>query len=224
MSMKRIRKLLVVFSLTGVLSVGWFSVGSTISGAEVETPDQLAALTVIYPGEQSSQASEESAEAQQETVNSTVNNNTNSVTQQSTSTVSDTVAGTVSTNSNGTAVLEKAENRKKISLNTVSVNGTAYNITTVAAGALKDASDVQTVELGADIERIEKKAFSGADNLKKIKVNGTKAFRIEKGAFGKLDTSKIKVIVSTEMSGKEYRKLQVRMRNAGFEGSFSREK
>ena len=64
---------------------------------------------------------------------------------------------------------------------------------------------------------------SFSDNLKKIKVNGTKAFRIEKGAFGKLDTSKIKVVVSSEMSDKEFKKLQVRMRNAGFEGTFSRE-
>lgn len=223
MNLKRISKFLIVFSLTGVLSVGWLSFGSVVSGAEIETPDQLPVFTRIDAGAQSSQISEERAEAQQELINSTVNN-TNRDTQQSIHTVSDTVAGTVSTNSNGTAVLEKAENKKKISLNTVTVNGTAYNITTVAGDALKDASDVQTVELGADIERIEKKAFSGADNLKKIKVNGTKAFRIEKGAFGKLDTSKIKVVVSAEMSDKEYRKLQVRMRNAGFEGSFSREK
>ena len=219
----KISKFLAIFSLVGVLSVGGLSFGSIIKGAEVETPDQLVRLMHTFRNAQSSQASEEGTAAQQELVNTAANSTANSTAQQAAAGVSDTEAGTVSTNSDGTAVLEKADNKKKVSLSTVTVNGTSYSITTVGTGALKDASDLKTVELGADIERIEKKAFSGADNLKKIKVNGTKAFRIEKGAFGKLDTSKIKVIVSSEMSDKEYKKLQVRMRNAGFEGTFSRE-
>ena len=214
------KKILTIFSLAGALIIGGSSLSSTITGAEIETPDQLVRYV---DSSLSSQATEERAAEQQELVNSLVNNNINNDPQQGTSVVSDTDAGTVSTNSNGTAILEKAENKKKVSLGTVTVNGTSYNITTVGSGALKDASDVKTIELGADIDRIEKKAFAGAENLKKIKVNGTRAFRISKGAFGKLDTSKMKVVVSSEMSSREYNKLQVRMRNAGFKGTFSRE-
>ena len=219
MNMKCISKFFTIFSLAAALSVGGLTFRSTISGAEVETPDQLK--MDLY-----SQVSGQRAAEQQEpssSLASDVNREIqNSNTQQGTSTISDTNAGTVSTNSNGTAVLEKVENKKKVSLNTVTVNGTVYNITTIGSGSLKDAADVKTIELGEEIERIEKKAFSGADNLKKIKVTGAKAFRVEKGAFGKLDTSKVKVIVSDKMSDKEYKKLQVRMRNAGFKGTFSR--
>ena len=213
------KKILSIFSLAGALIIGGLSFSSTITGAEIETPDQLVPYTYTGESSQVSQENEENTAVQQETVNSSVNNDA----QQGTSAVSGTEAGTVSTNSNGTVTLEKAENKKKVSLDTVTVNGTSYNITTVGSGALKDASNVKTIELGANIDRIEKKAFAGAENLKKIKVNGTKAFRIAKGAFGKLDTSKMKVVVSSEMSTREYNKLQVRMRNAGFKGTFSRE-
>ena len=77
--------------------------------------------------------------------------------------------------------------------------------------------------LGESIERIKENAFSGANSLKKIKVNGSKAFRISKGAFGKLDTSKIELVVSGKMSEKEYKKLEGRMRNAGFKGKISKD-
>ena len=214
------KKIMSVFSLAGALTIGGLSFSSTITGAEIETPDQLVRYVDVS---QSSQASEERVAEQQGLVNSLGNNDINNDPQQGVSLVSDTDAGSVSTNSNGTATLEKAENKKKVSLDTVTVNGTSYTITTVGSGALKDASNLKTIELGADIDRIEKKAFAGAENLKKIKVNGTKAFRIAKGAFGKLDTSKMKVVVSSEMSTREYNKLQVRMRNAGFKGTFSRE-
>ena len=136
---------------------------------------------------------------------------------------SKTEIGTVRTKPDGRAVLEKAENQKKVTLDSVKVNDIVYNIVVIWSGALDDASDVETLVLGESIERIKENAFSGANSLKKIKVNGSKAFRISKGAFGKLDTSKIEIVVSGKMSEKEYKKLEGRMRNAGFKGKISKD-
>ena len=60
------KKILTIFSLAGALIIGGSSLSSTITGAEIETPDQLPVFTRIDAGAQSSQISEERAEAQQE--------------------------------------------------------------------------------------------------------------------------------------------------------------
>ena len=250
MNLKSFKKNLIIFSLAGGVLVGGLSFSPMTAavgyGGQVTTPDQLLrSLGIdadISDSDTDSQGINERAAAEQDLINSVENDSKNSDAQKGkdksgknskgkdikgknskNTAASKTEIGSVKTKPDGNAVLEKAENKKKVKVDRVTVDDLLYQITVVGAGALKDASDVEVLVLGESIEEIQKSAFSGADNLKKIKVNGSKAFRISKGAFGKLDTSKIKIVVSSRMSDKEYKKLQVRMRNAGFEGTLSKD-
>ena len=71
---------------------------------------------------------------------------------------------------------------------------------------------------------VAKNAFAKMKKLKTIKFFSTKALKVAKGAFGKLNTKKITIKVTTKMSKKEFKKFKKNLRKAGFKGTIKRAK
>ncbi len=74
------------------------------------------------------------------------------------------------------------------------------------------------------VTAIAKNAFAKMKKLKTIKFFSTKALKVAKGAFGKLNTKKITIKVTTKMSKKEFKKFKKNLRKAGFKGTIKRVK
>ena len=74
------------------------------------------------------------------------------------------------------------------------------------------------------ITKIGKNAFAKMKKLKVVKVYATKALKVQKGAFGKLNTKKITIKVTKKMSAKEFKKFKKNLRKAGFKGKIVRVK
>ncbi len=74
------------------------------------------------------------------------------------------------------------------------------------------------------VTAIAKNAFAKLKKVKVIKFNFTKAPKVAKGAFGKLNTKKITIKVSNKMSKKEFKKFSTRLKKAGFKGKIKRVK
>ena len=85
-------------------------------------------------------------------------------------------AGTVvNVSKDGTATVVNVGSPKKssVSVDTVTVNGVNYKVTTINKGAFKKAKKVKTVKVGASITTIKKGAFAGL-NTKKITIKAPK--------------------------------------------------
>lgn len=76
----------------------------------------------------------------------------------------------VSTTAAGTATLQVATNAKSITIGKVNVGGVEYNVTSIGAGAFKQSKNLKTLTLTNPNIKINKKAFKGCKNVKKIKV------------------------------------------------------
>ena len=63
---------------------------------------------------------------------------------------------------------------------------------------------------------------NGAKSLKTIKLDITKSITVEKGAFGKLNTKKMTIKVSSKMSKKELKKFKKILKKAGYKGKVKR--
>ncbi|MBQ3281357.1 MAG: hypothetical protein IJH41_03010 [Eubacterium sp.] len=74
------------------------------------------------------------------------------------------------------------------------------------------------------ITQINKNAFAKMKKLKIVKVYSTRALKVQKGAFGKLNTKKITVKVTKKMSAKNFKKFKKNLRKAGFKGKIVRVK
>ena len=71
---------------------------------------------------------------------------------------------------------------------------------------------------------IAKNAFAKMKKLKTIKFYSTKALKVAKGAFGKLNTKKMTIKVTKKMSKSEFKKFKKNLKKAGFKGTIKRVK
>lgn len=130
--------------------------------------------------------------------------------------VTDEAKNTVSTKADGTATLTKVGNKtsKKVTVDTVTVNGVEYTVTSIAKQAFK-GTKATTVTLGSGVKTISKQAFKSS-KVTTVTLSGTKSITIKKGAF---TGSKVKTIkVNKKISKKEYNKLVKALKKAGFKG------
>ena len=79
---------------------------------------------------------------------------------------------------------------------TVTLNGTKYNVTEIEEGPLKDKKKLTKVIIGKNVKKIKKNAFFGCTSLKTVIIKTTKLTkkRVGKNAFKKINSkAKIKV-------------------------------
>ncbi len=74
------------------------------------------------------------------------------------------------------------------------------------------------------VKAVAKNAFAKLKKVRTIKFFSTKALKVSKGAFGKLNTKKITIKVTKKMSKKEFKKVKKNLRKAGFKGKIKRVK
>ena len=74
------------------------------------------------------------------------------------------------------------------------------------------------------ITGINKNAFAKMKKLRTIKIYATKALKVQKGAWGKLNTKKITIKVTKKMSKSQFSKMKKNFRKAGFKGTIKRVK
>ena len=66
---------------------------------------------------------------------------------------------------------------------TVTINGEEYKVTTISKDAYKNNKKLKSVVIGKNVKVIEKNAFNGCKNLKKIDVKSTVLKKVGKNAF-----------------------------------------
>ena len=84
----------------------------------------------------------------------------------------------------GTVELKESEGASKVNIPaTVTIEGSAYKVTSIANNAFKGDTDLKQLTIGANVTKIGKNAFAGCKNLKKITIKskiiktfGSKAF------------------------------------------------
>lgn len=103
---------------------------------------------------------------------------------------------------------------KKVNiLSAVTVNGTSYNVTEIAANAFKNCTKLTTITISSKVKTIGKNAFSGCKKVKTITIKSKNITKIGKNAFKNV---KKNVTIKVPKSKKAaYKKL---LKNAGFKG------
>lgn len=136
------------------------------------------------------------------------------------------ITPTVNTRADGTATVTEVKKTSKKSVTiskTVTVDGVDYKVTKVAAGAFDNCTKVKTITLPSTITTIGSEAFTGVSStLKTIKINSTKKVTVSKNAFKDVDTKKMTITVTKNMSSKDYKALKKALKAAGFEGTIKR--
>ncbi len=100
----------------------------------------------------------------------------------------------------------------------VTIDGVTYKLTSVSEGAFaKCSKDTWKVTLPKSIEKIEANAFTGS-KLKQFNVYSTKSIKVSKKAFEGVNTKKMTVKVTKNMSKTELKKFKKALKAAGFEG------
>lgn len=117
----------------------------------------------------------------------------------------------------GVVVKEIKSNKKNV---TVPSTIGGLKPTTIGAKTFADAKKATKITLPASIKTIEKNAFKGAEKLKTLRLNISKANKItvKKGAFKGLNTKKMTIKVNKNTSAKALKKIQKAMQKAGFKG------
>jgi hypothetical protein len=131
----------------------------------------------------------------------------------------------VKTSEAGKAAIQKVEKTTKTTIkvdSTVTVDGVKYEVVRVAANAFSKNKQVKTITLPSTIKTISKNAFAGLSKLKTIKINVKKNIKVEKGAFGSINTKKVTITVNKKTSSKELKKIQKTLKAAGFKGKVKR--
>lgn len=137
---------------------------------------------------------------------------------------------TVDTKASGkAAVTEIAKtNKKTVKVDAkVEVDGVKYTVTSIEANAFENAAKATKISLPSTITKIGADAFAGCDNVKTIVITSNSTVKVNKDAFGGVDTSKmtIKVTVSkTGMSNAEYKAFVKSLKKAGFKGTIKKVK
>jgi hexosaminidase len=118
---------------------------------------------------------------------------------------------------NGTVTVTGMVNKssKKVVIpSTVTINGTSFKVTAVAAKAFANSKKLANVTIGANVTSIGAKAFNKCAKLSKITFKGTKAVKVGKQAFKGI-ASKSKVTLSKKMAKKQQKKLKASLKKAG---------
>ena len=88
---------------------------------------------------------------------------------------------------------------------TVKVQGSTYQVTSIAANAFKNCKKLKSVTIGKNVTSIGKNAFSNAKALKKITVKTTKLKSVGKGAFKGIHKKAVIKVPKAKL--KKYQKL-----------------
>ncbi len=107
-----------------------------------------------------------------------------------------------------TALKSKTSIKNAVVATTVKIDGTAYKVTSVSAGAFKKRTKLVSVTLGENVKAIGASAFEGDKRLKKIVIKSNKLGRISSKAF--MGVSSKAVFHMNKPKYKSYRKLIVK--------------
>ena len=143
-----------------------------------------------------------------------------------TATTSSGAKETVRVGSKGTASVTKVSSTKatvKIDAY-ANADGIKYKVTAVSAKAFANCKNMTKVSLPKTITKIGKNAFTGASKLTNIRLNRSKAVKINKAAFSGIKTAGITITVNKNMGDKAFKKMQARLSKAGFKGTLKRAK
>jgi Listeria/Bacterioides repeat len=110
-------------------------------------------------------------------------------------------------NSDGTVSLKAVSSKTKSARipKSVKIGGRSYAVSSIEKNAFKDAKGISSVTVPENVEAIRNGAFSGAAELKKIKLEGNGLKAVGPEAF-KNTRKRLKIIV-TETAKKRYRDL-----------------
>ena len=142
-----------------------------------------------------------------------------------TNVITDSRFYTVNTTTKGTITItaSKATSRaKKTVAAKLKVNGVKYTVTTIGPSAFAKWKKVKSIYLPAGVKTIKANAFKGCKSLTTIVLKNKKAATVKKNAFKGLNTKKITIKVKAKMSAKNYKKLQLNLRKAGFKGKIKK--
>ena len=93
----------------------------------------------------------------------------------------------------------------------VTVNGTTYAVTEIAANAMQNNTSMATVTIGDNITSIGKNAFTGAEKLKRVTIKGN-VTSVGQGAFNGINK---KAVIKIQASESDYQKLVKRIKRSG---------
>ncbi len=104
-----------------------------------------------------------------------------------------------------TAAVTKIDKIKKATIDTVTVGGSVYPVTEIAANAAAKNKKLSKLTIGSNIKKIGKKAFFQCGKLKKITIKANKSLKTGKKAFDKIH--KNAVITLKGVKGNTKKKL-----------------
>jgi glycosidase len=98
------------------------------------------------------------------------------------------------------------ENPKKIVVpDTVTIDGTTYQVTSIGSGAFARQTTMTAVAIGKNVKTIGTRVFYGCTKLKQVVVNSTVLSTIKSGAFRKVNSSVMVLVPKAKASA--YKKL-----------------
>ena len=103
-------------------------------------------------------------------------------------------------------------------------DGIKYKVTSIGSKAFAKCTNMTKVSLPGSITKLKANAFTGAGKLTNIRLNRTKAIKINTKAFSGIKTAGITITVNKNMSDKSFKKMAARLKNAGFKGTLKRAK
>ncbi len=117
----------------------------------------------------------------------------------------------------------KAVNKKKVAIpETMTINGITYRVTSLGAGSLKKWKKVKTIVLSKNVDTVHGYTFKNCKKLRTIIVKNTQPINFYKRAFKGVDTKKLTIKFSKNMSKKDFKKTKKRLRKIGFKGKIER--
>ena len=151
----------------------------------------------------------------------------------------------VSTSKDGTAKLDEVKKTNKTSVkvsSTVTVDGVKYTVTTITANAFAKCAKMKDVTIPSSVTKVAKGALKGAKKLTKMTLKGKPVVKkgalkgaaklktitltgkadFEKGAFKGLDTEKMTIKISKNMSAKKFKAYKKELKAAGFKGKIKK--
>ncbi len=138
--------------------------------------------------------------------------------------VTSTSGATVNTNTKGQATVTsvKKTNSTEVRIGSVSVDGTKYAVTRIESKTFANAAKAEKVVLPNTLKSIGAEAFTGAKSLKTIVIKSKTTIKVNKDAFKNVDTKKMTIKVTQNMSLAQYKAFKKQLRAAGFKGTIKR--
>lgn len=121
----------------------------------------------------------------------------------------------IKTGKKGTVSFLKTNNKKIKGLiipDTVIINGFTYKVTVVSSKLMKNNKKLKKVIIGKNVTKIQREAFKGCVNLKKIVIKSQSLNTVEKDSFKNIHKSANFIVPKKKT--KKYKKILIR--NTGF--------